>query len=104
MPISILRNQSGDCVALLRNLEIGTHFRDSEIASRNLEIAHIIPNLRGTYTNMAEQEQQLGTLYPTVDVWLSIVWITHKPTTKQTKTTTTTTTTTSTHTLRELKG
>ena len=33
---------------LLRNLEIGTQFRDSENALRNLEIAQI-PKLRGTY-------------------------------------------------------
>ena len=37
--------QSQDC---LRNLEIGTQFRDSENALRNLEIAQI-PKLRGTY-------------------------------------------------------
>jgi hypothetical protein len=40
--------QSRDCAALLRNLEIGTQFEDSENALRNLEIAHI-PKLRGTY-------------------------------------------------------
>ena len=33
----------------LRNLEVGTQFRDSENAQRTLEIAHI-PRLRGTYT------------------------------------------------------
>ena len=37
--------QSQDC---LRNLEIGTQFRDSENALRNLEIAQI-PKLRGTF-------------------------------------------------------
>jgi hypothetical protein len=39
--------QSRDCAALLRNLEIGTQFEDSENALRNLEIAHI-PKLHGT--------------------------------------------------------
>ena len=38
--------QSQDC---LHNLEIGTQFRDSENALRNLEIAQI-PKLRGTDT------------------------------------------------------
>ena len=49
--VSRLRNavaQSRDCAALLRNLEIGTQFEDSENALRNLEIAHI-PKLHGTY-------------------------------------------------------
>ena len=40
--------QSRDCVNPVRNLEIGTQFRDSENAQRNLEIAQI-PRLRGTY-------------------------------------------------------
>jgi len=34
--------QSRDCVYPLRNLEIGTQFRDSENAQRNLEIARNI--------------------------------------------------------------
>ena len=49
--ISRLRSvaaQSSDCAAILRNLEIGTQFRDSENAQRNLEIAQI-PKLRRTY-------------------------------------------------------
>ena len=42
--------ESRDCAILsLRNLEIGTQFRDSENAQRNLEIAQI-PKLRRTYT------------------------------------------------------
>ena len=41
--------QSRDCVNPVRNLEIGTQFRDSETAQRNLEIAQI-PRLQGTYT------------------------------------------------------
>ena len=54
--ISRLRNavaQSRDCAALLRNLEIGTQFEDSENALRNLEIAHI-PKLHGTYIYFQE--------------------------------------------------
>ncbi len=46
--------QSRDCVTLLRNLEIGTRFGDSEIAQRNLEIARI-PRMRGTYISMISQ-------------------------------------------------
>ena len=34
--------QSRDCAAILCNLEIGTQFRDSENAQRNLEIAQNI--------------------------------------------------------------
>ena len=41
--------QSQDGVIPVRNLKIGTQFRDSENALRNLEIAQI-PKLRGTYT------------------------------------------------------
>ena len=44
--ISGLFAQSQDCLC---NLEIGTQFRDSENALRNLEIAQF-PKLRGTYT------------------------------------------------------
>jgi len=39
--------QSRDCVNLVRNLEIGTQFQDSENAQRNLKIAQI-PRLRRT--------------------------------------------------------
>ena len=41
--------RSRDCVNLVRNLEIGMQFPDSENALRNLEIAQI-PRLCGTYT------------------------------------------------------
>ena len=40
---------SRDCVNPVRNLKIGTQFRDSENVQRNLEIVQI-PKLRGTYT------------------------------------------------------
>jgi len=39
--------QSRDCVNPVRNLEIGSQFRDSENAQRNFEFARI-PRLRGT--------------------------------------------------------
>ena len=56
--------QSRDCAALLRNLEIGTQFEDSENALRNLEIAHI-PKLRGTYIPLGCILGDLSWLYIT---------------------------------------
>ena len=53
--------QSRDCAAILRNLEIGTQFQDSENAQRNLEIAQI-PKLRGTYTYVAKGLYELKNL------------------------------------------
>ena len=40
-----------DYVIRVHNLEIGTQFRDSKNAQRNLEIAQI-PKLRGTHTSI----------------------------------------------------
>jgi len=39
--------QSRDCATIVRNLEIGTQFPDSENVQRNLEMAQI-PRLQGT--------------------------------------------------------
>ena len=44
-----LRKRIAQSQDWLRNLGIGTQFRDSENAQRNLEIVQI-PRLRGTYT------------------------------------------------------
>jgi len=59
--------QSQDCVNPVRNLKIGTQFRDPENAQRNLKIAQI-PRLSRTYINIGQCVSEVFASVQTVTI------------------------------------